>query len=84
MLIDKAFNEVIPVVYPNITMLNRIYNDTDIKTILMQSDDLLTGSDDALNEAENEIFNYLKRQKSSHQNINDYKLLEQYKLLQCI
>ena len=39
-------------------MLNKIYNETDIKTILMQSDDLLTGSDDALNEAENEIFNF--------------------------
>ena len=83
MLIDKAFNEVIPVVYPSITMLNRIYNDTDIKTILMQSDDLLTGSDDALNEAENEIFNYLKRQKSSHQNITVSKLLEQYNMKPC-
>lgn len=78
MLIDKAFNEAIPVVYPNITMLNKIYNETDIKTILMQSDDLLTGSADSLTEPENEIFNYLKRQKSSHQNITVSKLLEQY------
>ena len=80
LLIDKAFNEAIPVVYPNITMLNRIYNETDIKTILMQSDDLLTGSDDALNEPENEIFNYLKRQKASHQNVTVSKLLEQYSI----
>ena len=80
MLIDKAFNEAIPVVYPNITMLNRIYNETDIKTILMQSDDLLTGSDDALNEPENEIFNYLKRQKTTHQNVTVSRLLEQYSI----
>lgn len=80
MLIDKALNEAIPVIYPNITMLNRIYNETDIKTILMQSDDLLTGSDDALNEPENEIFNYLKRQKASHQNVTVSKLLEQYSI----
>ncbi|MDN5081974.1 BREX system P-loop protein BrxC [Aliarcobacter butzleri] len=79
-LVDKAFNEAIPVIYPNITMLNKIYNETDIKTILMQSDDLLTGSDDALNEAENEIFNYLKRQKASHQNITISKILEQYSI----
>jgi hypothetical protein len=46
----------------------------------MQSDDLLTGSDDALNEPENEIFNYLKRQKSSHQNVTVSKLLEQYSI----
>jgi hypothetical protein len=77
-LIDKAFNEAIPVIYPNITMLGKIYSETDIKTILLQNDDLLTGSDDALNEAENEMFNYLKRQKSSHQNITISKLLEQY------
>ncbi len=79
-LIDKAFNEAIPVIYPNITMLNKIYNETDIKTILMQSDDLLTGSEDALNEAENEIFNYLKRHKASHQNITISKILEQYSI----
>jgi adenylylsulfate kinase-like enzyme len=77
-LIDKAFNEAIPVVYPNISMVSKVYGETDIKTILMQSDDLLTGSDDALNEAENEIFNFLKRQKSSHQNVTVSKLLEQY------
>lgn len=79
-LVDKAFNEAIPVIYPNITMLGKVYSETDIKTILLQSDDLLTGSDDALNEAENEMFNYLKRQKSSHQNITISKLLEQYSM----
>lgn len=78
LLVDKAFNEAIPIIYPNITMLGKIYSETDIKTILLQNDDLLTGSDDALNEAENEIFNYLKRQKASHQNITISKLLEQY------
>jgi len=77
-LIDKAFNESIPVIYPNITMLNRVYNEADIKTILMQSDDLLTGMADSLTEPENEMFNYLKRQKSSHQNITISKLLEEY------
>jgi hypothetical protein len=80
LLIDKAINTAIPVIYPNITMLNKIYNETDIKTILMQSDDLLTGSDDALNEAENEIFNFLKRQKATHQNVTVSKLLEQYSI----
>lgn len=80
LLIDKAINIAIPVIYPNITMLNKIYNETDIKTILMQSDDLLTGSDDALNEAENEIFNFLKRQKATHQNVTVSKLLEQYSI----
>ena len=61
-------------------MLNKIYNETDIKTIVMQSDDLLTGSDDALNEAVNEIFNFLKRQKATHQNVTVSKLLEQYSI----
>lgn len=79
-LIDKAFNEAIPVIYPDITMLNKIYNETDIKTILMQSDDLLTGMADSLTEPENEMFNYLKRQKSSHQNITISKLLEEYSI----
>lgn len=77
-LVDKALGEAIPVLYPNITMLRKVYNEGDIKTILMQSDDLLTGSDDVLNEAENEIFNYLKRQKNAHQNITLSKLIEHY------
>lgn len=77
-LVDKAFNEAIPVIYPNISMLRQVYNETDIKATLLQSDDLLTGSDDSLSEAEIEIFNYLKRQKTSHQITTISKLLEQY------
>ena len=75
-LIDKAFNEVITTIYPSITMLNRVYTENDIKTILEQNDDLLTGSDDALNEAEKEIYNYLKR--NSQTNITIDKIIENF------
>lgn len=77
-LINNAFNEIIPEIYPHINILSKIYKEEDIKNILINSDDILIGSSDSLNEAENEVYNYLKRQKTQHQNVTLAKLKDYF------
>lgn len=59
-------------------MLTKVYEERDIALILNQSDDLLTGSDDALNPAEQEIYNYIERQKKQHKTTTISHLLEYF------
>jgi Holliday junction resolvase len=77
-MIEAAFNEAINTIYTNLPMLSKIYTEHDIEAILTQSDDLFTGENDALNEAELDMLAYLKRQKQMHQNVTVSKLLEYY------
>ena len=77
--IEQAFEEVIESTYSHISMLPRVYEERDIAIILNQSDDLLTGSDDALNPAEREIYTYIERQKNAHKSTTISDLLEYFK-----
>ena len=77
--IEQAFEEVIESTYSYISMLPRVYEERDIAIILNQSDDLLTGSDDALNAAEREIYTYIERQKNAHKSTTISDLLEYFK-----
>lgn len=77
-IVENALNTAITTTYPNLAMLRKIYEEKDISLILKQSDDLLTGSDDALNEAEQEMLNFINRQQKAHQNITISKLIETY------
>jgi len=76
--IEKAFEIVISTTYTHIGLLPKIYEEKDIVTMLNQSDDLLTGSDDALNPAEVEIETFIKRQKESHKSVTISNLLEHF------
>lgn len=75
-MIENAFNQIITTVYPYLSMLRLEYKESDIKPILMASDDLLSGSGDALNAAESEMLNRIRRLNSDYQNISVNKLLE--------
>jgi len=77
--IEKAFEELITSTYTYISLLPKIYEERDIATMLNQSDDLLTGSDDALNPAEEAMFTYIERQKLNHKTTTIADLLEYFK-----
>ena len=77
--IEQAFDELIGSTYTYISLLPKVYEERDIAIILNQSDDLLTGSDDALNPAEQEIYTYIDRQKSAHRSTTISDLLEHFK-----
>lgn len=76
--IEDAFETLITSTYTYIGLLSKVYEERDISTILNQSDDLLTGSDDALAPAEQEIFTYIQRQKNSHKAITISNLLDYF------
>jgi hypothetical protein len=55
-----------------------VYEEKDIQMVLSQSDDLLTGSDDALTSAEQEIYTYIDRQKKAHKTTTLSNLLDYF------
>lgn len=75
-MIENAFNQIITTVYPYLSMLRLEYKESDIKPILTNTDDLLTGSGDALNAAESEMLNRIRRLSGDYQNVSVNKLLE--------
>lgn len=78
--IENAFETLITSTYSYISLLTKVYEERDISVVLNQSDDLLTGSDDALSPAEQEIFTYIQRQKSSHKSITISDLLDYFQI----
>jgi energy-coupling factor transporter ATP-binding protein EcfA2 len=78
--IESAFEELMTSIYPYVSMLNKVYEEKDIKIILEQSDDLLTGSDDALSQAEQEIDTFINRQKALHKTVMISQLLEHFSI----
>ena len=78
--IENAFETLITSTYTYIGLLSKVYEERDISIVLNQSDDLLTGSDDALAPAEQEIFTYIQRQKASHKSITISDLLEYFSI----
>lgn len=75
-VVENSFNEIMPSFYTNLGMLTQEYKEQDIKTILSNQDDLLTGSTDALTEAEQTMLNQIKRMAGDYQTISVAKLLE--------
>lgn len=76
--IETAFETLISSTYTYIGLLSKVYEEMDISTVLNQSDDLLTGSDDAFNSAEQEMYTYIQRQKASHKVITISDLLDYF------
>jgi hypothetical protein len=77
-IVENSFNEIMPSFYTNLGMLTQEYKEQDIKTILNNKDDLLTGTGDALTESELTMFNQIKRMAGDYQTISVNKLLEQF------
>lgn len=80
MKIENAFETLITSTYSYIGLLSKVYEERDISIVLNQSDDLLTGTDDALSPAEQEIYTYIQRQKDSHKAIMISDLLEYFSI----
>jgi len=78
--VENAFEELITSTYTYISLLTKVYEERDINIVLNQSDDLLTGSDDALSPAEKEIYTYVDRQKNAHKSITIANLLEHFRM----
>ena len=78
--IENAFETLITSTYTYIGLLSKVYEERDISTVLNQSDDLLTGSDDSLSSAEQEIYTYIQRQKQSHKAITISNLLDYFQI----
>lgn len=78
--IENAFEILITSTYSYISLLSKVYEERDISVVLNQSDDLLTGSDDALTPAEQEIYTYIDRQKKSHKSTTISNLLEYFQI----
>ena len=76
--IEEAFEELITSTYSSIGYLTKVYEEKDIQMVLSQSDDLLTGSDDALTSAEQEIYTYIDRQKKAHKTTTLSNLLDYF------
>lgn len=78
--IENAFETLITSTYTYIGLLSKVYEERDISVMLNQTDDLLTGSDDALAPAEQEIYTYIQRQKASHKAITISDLLDYFQI----
>jgi len=78
--IESAFETLITSTYTYIGLLPKVYEERDISIVLNQSDDLLTGSDDALSPAEQEMYTYIQRQKASHKALTISDLLEYFSI----
>lgn len=76
-LIENSFNEVIPTIYTNISMLNIEYNEKQIGIILDGSTDLFN-SEDSLDPASSEIYAFLKRVKGASSSITLQDLIQKY------
>jgi len=77
-LIENIFNEIIPIIYPNIQMLNKIYDESSIDTIIDNTNDLFGGKDDVLDPASEEIYTYLKRSNNASKSVTIYDIIQKY------
>ncbi len=75
-VVESAFNNIIASFYTNLGMLQKEYKEQDIKATLANSDDLLTGTSDGVNEAEQTMLNIIKRLSAEYQTITVSKMLE--------
>ena len=77
-LCENAFNEVIPIIYTNIGMLNIEYNEKQIDVIVDGATDLFGADDSVLDPASQEINAYLTRAKNQSQSVTILDLVHKY------
>ncbi len=62
---SKAYQELIRSAYPKLKMIRGVYNESSIKKVIEDQDDLLDGAAIQLSEAENEVLTEVFRSQSS-------------------
>ena len=79
-LVARAFQHLIRVAYPNLRMLGtRIYSEESVKNALNSRQDQLFGeSPDALNEAEQEVLQWITRRQNQHERTHVQDVLDYY------
>jgi hypothetical protein len=77
-LIENIFNEIIPIVYTNIGMLNTQYSEKQIDLIIDGATDVFGKSDETLDAASQEINSFLIRAKNSSQNVTIQDIINRY------
>ncbi|MCX5932247.1 MAG: hypothetical protein NTW83_10595, partial [Cyanobacteria bacterium] len=60
---SKAYQELIRSAFPSLRMVRKAYNEGTLLKALQDQDDILEGSDLELSEAEQELFNEIRRRK---------------------
>ncbi len=76
--IDKALQEAMETLFPNLSMLGRIYKEEDVKSIIYSADDLYSGSEETMSEAEKEMLSFIKRQKAQFKTPSVAALIEEF------
>lgn len=77
-LCENSFNEVIPIIYTNIAMLNKEYDEKQIAVIVDGATDLFGADDSVLDPASQEINTFLIRSKSQSQSVTILDLIHKY------
>lgn len=77
-LCETSFNEVIPIIYTNIGMLNIEYNEKQIDVIVDGATDLFGADDSVLDPAAQEINAFLTRAKNQSQSVTILDLIQKY------
>lgn len=76
--IENIFNEVIPIIYTNISMLQSDLAENNIATIINDTNDLFQGDTTSLDAASNEIISFLNRSKNNSQAITISDIINKY------
>ena len=76
--IESIFNEVIPIIYTNISMLQSDLSENNISTIINDSNDLFQSDATSLDAASNEILSFLNRSKKDSQAITISDIINKY------
>jgi hypothetical protein len=77
--IQSAFQDLVKSTYPNLRMLNGIFDEDNIKSILLSGqDDLIKYNDEIISEAEMEIYNYIQRCKREAERTTVKRLINSF------
>jgi uncharacterized protein YdhG (YjbR/CyaY superfamily) len=78
-MVENIFNQIIPVFYTSINMLDSKYNENHIAQIINDTTDLFGSSDDTLDPASTEVLSKIKRAAMSSQTITIAQIISTYK-----
>ena len=76
--IEKALLGAMETLFPSLSMLGRVYKEEDVKSIIYSADDLYSGSEETMSEAEKEMLSYIKRQKQQFKSPSVAALIEEF------
>lgn len=75
---SKAYQELIRSAYPKLSMIRGVFNESTIKQVIDDQDDLLEGSAIQLSEAENEVLTEVFRNQNSGERLSAEMLVRKF------